>query len=167
MKNVYLVGFMGTGKTVVGKALAKRLNLEFQDLDTLIEAKAGKKISQIFEDFGEAHFRKLEKEGVAVISAKSGLVVACGGGVVMDADNLKHMKKSGVIICLKAAPEKILSRTKNYKHRPLLNVADPKAKIEELLKARQPFYAQADHFIDTTQLSVNEVVEEILKIVKQ
>ena len=164
--NIYLVGFMGTGKTVVGKSVARQLKQEFFDLDFLIEEKQKRKIAQIFAQDGEAYFRSLEKQILKDISRKRNVVVSCGGGIVKDLENIQIMKKTGVIICLSARPEVILARTKGYTHRPLLNVDDPTKRIEELLKMRAPFYAQADYSIDTSDLTVSPVVNKVLEYVK-
>lgn len=161
MKNIYIVGFMGTGKSVVGKLLAKRLDLEFLDLDSSIEKKEGRKIKEIFDEEGEAYFRKIEKQAVQEASKKERLVVACGGGVVLDKGNMDTLKKTGRLVCLLSRPEIILSRCKSNCDRPLLNVKDPQTEIKKLLAMRQPFYAEAEISIDTSDLSVEEVVREI------
>lgn len=161
--NTYLVGFMGTGKTAVGKELAKRKNWQFADLDELIERKDKRKIAEIFAQDGEPHFRKLEKEALEEISAKGDFVVACGGGIVIDPENIKLMKETGTIVCLTASADVILERTSKFTHRPLLQVDKPKEKIEELLRIRAPYYAQADKTIDTSELSVREVVGRIIE----
>ena len=157
---------MGTGKTAVGKALSKRLKLKFLDLDSLIEEKEGLKITDIFSQKGEPYFRNAEKGIVKEISQRSGLVVGCGGGVVLDKDNLDNLKKTGKVICLTASPQVILKRTQGRKQRPLLNVEDPESKIEELLNLRAPLYAKADYQIDTSDLKIEEVIEEILKFIQ-
>jgi shikimate kinase len=162
MKNIYLVGFMGTGKSVVGRSLAVKLKAQFLDLDLSIEDKQGRKIKDIFAKEGEAYFRNLEKQAVRDISKKDSTVVACGGGVVLDKDNLVTLKRSGVLICLTARPEVILKRCQGDVKRPLLNVSDPLGKIKELLAAREPFYTQADLSIDTSDLTVQAVVDKIL-----
>ena len=170
MKNVVLAGFMGTGKTAVGRALAKRLKMRFIDMDDVIEARERMKISEIFEKKGEPHFRRAEKMTAKDIAVQSGLVVAAGGGAIIDEDNLRNFKSNGVIFCLTATPDKILERTKGHIHRPLLNVSDPKEKIAELLAKRAQYYARADYRVDTTDLSVNEVVDKIaqhLKVVER
>lgn len=154
---------MATGKTSVGKELAKRLKAKFLDMDDLIQEEQNMRIADIFTKKGEPHFRKLEKDLVKKISRKSGLVVSCGGGVVVDVDNLNSLKNSGLIVCLKADIETILERSKKVKFRPLLNVENPRARIEELLKKREPFYSQADYTIDTTNLAVGEAVDKIVK----
>ncbi len=162
MKNIALVGFMGTGKSTIAALLAKKLQLGYVDLDGKIEEKEGMRIVDIFSQKGEPYFRKVEKDIVAEISLNEGKIIACGGGVVLDEENVKNLKKSGFMICLEAAPEVILKRTKNYKYRPLLNVADPKLKIDELLKKRKPYYAKADYTVDTSGLNTREVAALIL-----
>ncbi|MCM8799678.1 MAG: shikimate kinase [Candidatus Omnitrophica bacterium] len=165
MDNIYLVGFMGTGKTAVGKELARRKSWHFIDLDELIEMREKRTIVDIFAKEGEPYFRRKEKEVLKEVSKEKNFVVACGGGIVIDEDNIRIMKETGKIICLIARPEVILKRTQGYSHRPLLNTPDPKERIESLLKLRAPFYAKADITIDTSDISIDEVVEKILKIV--
>lgn len=162
MKNIALVGFMGTGKSTIAALLAKILKVSFVDIDKRIEEKEGMSIADIFSQKGEPYFRKVEKNVVAEISLGSDQIIACGGGVVLDGENVKTIKKNGFMICLEAAPEVILKRTENYKHRPLLNVDDPKLKIGELLKKRKPYYTKADHTVDTSGLSEHQVAIEIL-----
>lgn len=164
MKNIILVGFMGTGKTVVGQALAKRMGMRFVDMDDIIEEREGMEISDIFEKKGEAYFRRAEKMVARDIALQSGLVVAAGGGAVIDEENVKDFKSAGVVICLVAAPDRILERTRGHIHRPLLNVSDPKEKITELLAKRAEYYARADHRVDTTDLSVEQVVDKIINL---
>jgi len=165
-QNIYVVGFMGTGKTVVGEEVARQLNQQYLDIDSLIEEKQKKKISQIFTEDGEACFRGLEKQLLKEISARKDLVVSCGGGIVLDKENIQIMKSTGIMICLSAKPEVILARTQGYKHRPLLNVDNPTKRIEELLKMRAPFYAQADYTIDTSESAISEVVKKVLEYVR-
>jgi shikimate kinase len=167
LMNVYLVGFMGTGKTAAGKGIARRLKQRFLDLDSLIEQREKKTISQIFAGDGESYFRSLEKQTLKNISNQRSLVVSCGGGIVLDKENIQIMKQAGVMVCLSSRPEVILARTRGYKHRPLLNMAGPEKRIEELLRIRAPFYAQADYTIDTSDLTVASVVNEVLKYVRQ
>lgn len=157
---------MGTGKTAAGKMLAKRLKMEFIDLDDRIEEKEGRTISRIFKEDGEAYFRRIEKDTVKGILGIKDSVLATGGGVVMDDENMVSLKKIGTVISLVASPEVILKRTSLETHRPLLNNAEPKKNIEELLKRREPFYKKADYIIDTSSLNIDEVVDEILKILK-
>jgi shikimate kinase len=164
MGNIYLVGFMGTGKTAVGRELAKRKKWQFLDLDELIELKERRSISDIFSQEGEPYFRRIEKKVLKEASKERKFVYACGGGIVIDKENIKVMKETGVIICLTATAEVVLKRTSGYAHRPLLNVANPKKQIELLLKLRAPYYAQADKAIDTSKLSVEQVVEKVIKV---
>ena len=164
MNNIYLVGFMGTGKTEVGKELAKEKKLQFVDLDELIELREKRAISDIFAKDGEPYFRKVEKRLLREVSREKKFVVACGGGIVLDKDNIKIMKEAGIIVCLTASPVVILERTSAYRHRPLLNVSNPRKQIELLLKLRAPYYAQADKTIDTSKISIREVVGKIVKV---
>ncbi|MFH0935517.1 MAG: shikimate kinase [Candidatus Omnitrophota bacterium] len=165
MGNIYLVGFMGTGKTAVGREVARRKEWQFVDLDELIELKEKCAIPDIFARKKEPYFRKAEKAALKEVSTEKNLVVACGGGIVTDKDNISIMKKTGIIVCLTAAPDVILKRTSGYMHRPLLNVRDPKKQVELLLKLRAPYYALADKSIDTSRISIAEVAEGILKII--
>lgn len=167
MSNIYLVGFMGTGKTEVARLLAKQLKRSFVDMDELIVAREKRTIPEIFETKGEPYFRKLEKDLVRELAEKDLLVVACGGGAFVDPDNIERLKTSGTVFCLTSTPETILRRTGRFAHRPLLNVADPKAAIEDLLKKRASFYAQAHHTIDGDKITVPETVGEILKILEK
>lgn len=165
MGNIYLVGFMGTGKTVVGKELARKKKWQFVDLDELIELREKRAIADIFAKQGEPYFRRREHETLKEVSGEKKFVVACGGGIVINQANIKIMNDTGTIICLTAKPEAILNRTSGYLHRPLLNVANPKKQIELLLKLRAPYYAKAHKTIDTSKLSVKEVVERIIRLI--
>lgn len=167
MKNIYLVGFMGTGKTAVGRELAKKKKWQFVDLDELIELKEKRVISDIFAKEGEPYFRKVESKILKEVAKERGFVVGCGGGIVLNEENVKTMKTSGIIICLSAKPEVILKRVSGITHRPLLNVSDPKKQIELLLKLRAPYYAKADKTIDTSKLSMKEVVNRIIKVISK
>lgn len=167
MKNIVLLGFMGTGKTAVGKKVAKKLNMDYLDVDELIEEEAGISISQIFSRFGEAHFRDLESKMVKKVSQYENKVMATGGGIVLRKENMDNLRKKGILICLTARPEVILERTKGEKHRPLLQVDYPLATVKELLKFRAPYYAQADYSLDTSPLTIDQVVEEVISLVKE
>ena len=164
-KNIALVGFMGAGKSVVAMNLAVRLKREVVSTDALIVEREERSIADIFKDSGEAYFRELEKKVVAEISQKSNLVIDCGGGVVIKQENIDVLKKNGILIYLKTSPEVIYERIKEEKHRPLLSVSDPKAKIKELLKARESQYAQAHHTVETSHKTVEEAVREILTLI--
>ena len=157
---------MGTGKTETAKLLANQLKRAFIDMDDLIEVQEKMLISEIFKVKGESYFRKVEKEIVVELAKKTGLVIACGGGAFAQQENIELMKKSGIVVCLTSRPETILRRTQDSAHRPLLSVADPKPRIEELLKQREPFYAQAHYTIDADQLSVVQTAQEALSYLK-
>ena len=165
--NIALIGFMGTGKTAVGRLLAEKLRRRFIELDSVIEKKAGKSIPEIFVADGEIAFRELEIKATKEAARTKRTVIACGGGIVLDKENIRIMKETGTIICLSASTEVILKRTLGFIHRPLLNVKRPDEKIEILLKFRAPFYAQADYTIDTSNLSIEDVVKKIIKILKR
>ncbi len=164
--NIYLVGFMGTGKTSVGRLLAAQKKWNFIDLDDLIELKQQRRIVDIFAQDGEPYFRKIEKKFLKQVSTQKKFVVACGGGVVLDPDNIKLMKKTGILICLCANCEAILKRVSASTHRPILNVAKPRERIELLLKMRAPYYMQADCTIDTSKLTIKQVAQKIIKVTK-
>lgn len=166
IRNIYIVGFMGTGKTSAGRLVAGRLGLEFADMDTLIAEREKRSIPDIFKDSGETYFRALEKKIVGELTRKDGVVVSCGGGTFVDPENIALLKKTGTVVCLSSSPERILERTKRYVHRPLLKVADPLGRIRELLEARRPSYEQAHHMIDADRLSVEETAEALLDAMK-
>ena len=164
MKNIYLVGFMGTGKSAAGKVLSRVLKREFIEVDRLIELKQKRSINKIFKESGEAYFRKLENRVLKAISKRKGAIVSCGGGIVINRANIKIMKESGLMICLSAKPKVILNRLKGKINRPLLKVKNPEAKIRELLKQREIFYKQAPWIIDTSRFLIKDVVQEIIKV---
>lgn len=157
---------MGTGKSYTGRVLARKLGTRFIDTDTLIEKEAGMSIREIFEKFGEPHFRGLERELIKKVSAENGVVIAVGGGAIVNQDNLADLKRHGVIINLTASPEAILSRIDKNSDRPLLQVEDKIVKIRELLEARAPYYQRADITIDTDSKKTEQVADEILEVVR-
>lgn len=166
-KNIVIVGFMGTGKTEVGNLLAKKLSLNFVDTDKLIEEREKDRIVRIFQVKGERYFRKVEEEVIEEVSKMKKCVIATGGGAIVSEKNYENLKKNGIIICLTATPEEIYKRTIPKKDRPLLmkskNVIET---IKELLEMRKPYYSKADYTIDTTNKKIEEVVEEIIKILE-
>jgi shikimate kinase len=166
-RNVILVGFMGTGKSVVGRALAVRLGFAFVDTDDLIEARAGKSITRIFAEEGEPHFRDLETEAIRSLAALERHVVATGGGCVLRDENWAAMRQAGLVVCLAARSGTILDRTRHETHRPLLQTPDPMARIHELLEQRAPFYARADQTIDTSDLSVDQIAARIAGFLRE
>lgn len=165
MKNIVLLGFMGTGKTAVGEELAKKLGLKFVDLDRLIEEEMGMSISDIFFNFGESYFRELEKKIVKRLSSEKNLVIATGGGVVLDDENIENLKQHGFLITLTASVDDIYRRLSGTKDRPLLDVPYPEKTIREMLELRRPRYELADFMVDTTSRTVEETAEEIIKYI--
>jgi len=161
--NIVLIGFMGTGKSSVGRLLSKKLNYDYVDIDSLIVLKEKKEISEIFSEKGEEYFRKIESAMVKDVSAKDRQVISTGGGVVEKEENIKFLKKSGTVICLTATPEIIYERVKQNNSRPLLQGDNPLEKIKNLMQKREVFYKKADFMIDTSSISVEKVVEEIYK----
>lgn len=163
MRNIVLVGFMGTGKTVTGRALAAKLGREFLELDEIIENKEGISVGEIFERKGEPYFRKIEREVVKESAERDGVVISAGGGVIIDEKNLENLKKNALIVCLEASPDVILDRTKGLGNRPLLNVPDPGKRIKELLEKRVHYYKKADFSVHTDGLSAEEVADKIIR----
>jgi len=165
MKNIYLVGFMGTGKSVVGRILADKLKKDFVEIDELIQQREGKPIIDIFSQDGEAYFRSLEKKVLKELSSKQDLVVSCGGGLVCNEGNLRLLKETGWVFCLKAGAKAIYERTKEHVHRPLLNVEDPLKMIEELLEKRAPYYNKAHYFINTEGVQPSVAADKIIAVI--
>jgi shikimate kinase len=162
--SIALIGFMGAGKTAVGKVLAEKLGKEFVELDALIERKAGKTIPEIFQQDGEVAFRELEIAVTKEVSEKKNAVIACGGGVVLNQINIDRLREEFSIVYLTASPEVILNRTSSDRNeRPLLNVTNRASEIRRLLRFRKPFYERAaDITIDTSKLDVDSVAEQII-----
>ena len=161
-RTIVLAGFMGTGKSSVGRRLAARLGREFVDTDALIEQEAGTSITRIFADRGEAEFRVREKRAVAVAVGEDGRVVAVGGGAILDRENLAAMKAGGPVVCLTARPEIVFTRVAHDTGRPLLQGPQPLETIRGLMAERADAYARADVMIDTSDLTPDEVVECLL-----
>jgi len=164
MKNIALTGFMGTGKTSVGRLLAKDLGMTFIDLDEIIEEEAGMSIKDIFEKSGEARFRELERQALRrVISGEfgEGIVLATGGGAVVDEENRALLRGWGVIVCLTASVSTILERTSRASVRPLLERGDRRSEVMKLLSRREEAYRDSDMVLDTTGDSVRDVVRKI------
>ena len=162
-ERVILTGFMGTGKTAVAHALAKRLHSQFLDTDLMVEETVGKTIGEIFVKEGEDAFRAYEKQMVRkALERDEKVVVSTGGGAIVDPENLKLMKEKGIVIGLSASPEEIMKRVERMDVRPLLKTKDTLKKIKELLSHRSPYYRKADTIIDTTARPVEETVEKIV-----
>ncbi len=161
--NIFLVGLMGSGKTTIGRALAKRLNLRFVDADHEIEARTGASIPLIFEIEGEASFRQREADVIRDLTAEQGIVLATGGGAVLNEQSRRYLHERGTVIYLRASVNSILQRTSHDRNRPLLQTADPRARIEELSKQRAPLYEEVAHItIETGRPNVQSVVQNIL-----
>jgi shikimate kinase len=162
--NIVLIGFMGTGKTAIGRVLAQRLHRKLIEVDALIVKTAGKSIPDIFQNDGEIAFRELEIRAIKIAAAGEKQVIACGGGAVLNTINIDRLRATGVIINLVAAPEIILQRTSGENgSRPLLNTEQPLERIKELQKFRKPFYGRAaDITINTSKLSIDAAADKII-----
>lgn len=164
-KNIILCGFMGSGKTVTGKALAQKLGKEFIDLDVFIEQNQNMSVKDIFAKFGETHFRNLEREAAAALGKSENKVIACGGGTVLNPENVSALKVNGEIFYLSVEPQTVKIRLNNDTNRPLLT-GDKENAIDALLKNRRPIYeSAADRIVDSNG-SIDYAVEQILKFVK-
>ena len=162
-KNLVLIGFMGCGKTTLGKKVAKSLGVQFVDTDRYIEHEEGMKISEIFEKKGEAYFRKRETEVCEKFSNETGYIVATGGGIIRNDENIALLKKNGVVIYLKASPEHVFRNVRNDLSRPLLQGGDKMEKIKTLMAERIPLYEKhADMKITVTGGTIRSLVEKIL-----
>lgn len=166
MKNIVLTGFMGTGKTEVGRELARLLDLKLIDIDTEIEKAERMTINEIFKQFGEARFREIETEMIKKISEKKNIVISTGGGAVLRDENVISLKENGVIICLTASPETIFKRLQYNSDRPLLQAENPFQRIRDLLNFREPFYDKADILIDTENKTPLQIAEEIIEQIR-
>jgi shikimate kinase len=162
MKNIVLIGFMATGKSTIGRRLAQRLSREYVDTDKDIEAITGMTVAQIFASDGIRRFRSEENLLVKRLAPREGLVIATGGGMVLNPENVRLLKEKGILIALTAAPDIICARVKGKKTRPLLQGGALDARISRLLKERQHLYDQADLVVDTGSCSVGETVEKII-----
>jgi shikimate kinase len=168
--NLVITGFSGTGKSLVAKEVARRLNLSFLDTDDEIVAEIGKPIVEVFREDGEGKFRELERDMIRKACRQRRIVIAIGGGAIADARNYELLAKSGVIVCLEAKPETIYERlfreaacSPETEVRPLLAVDNPLERIRQLKASRQPYYAKADWTIHTDGLGVGQVAEEVIR----
>ncbi len=162
-KNIALIGFMGSGKSMIARELGIRLKRDVVATDDLVESREGQTIHEIFKSKGEAYFRNLETEIIKEVSLRQGIIIDCGGGAVCVKENLKFLKTNGIVFYLQATPEVIYQRIKNEGHRPLLKTPDPLGCIKELYQQRLPLYNQADYTIDANDASIEGPVVEILK----
>lgn len=168
MKNIVLIGFMGTGKTTIGRLLASRLGCPFVDSDKKVEYENGMSIREIFEIYGEGYFREKEKDVILKISRYNNVVIATGGGVVLSNENMRRLKKKGIIIALTASSEIIVERTKRRTTRPLLlEISDREQAVAKLLNERGELYQKADFTVDTSINSPQHVIAEIMLFLRQ
>lgn len=167
-KNIYLIGFMGTGKTTISMKLKEMTQSDEIDIDQEIIRQQGKTISDIFKESGEAYFRSLETETLIKISKSKGQIVSCGGGIVLNSENVNIMKKTGKIVLLEARPETIYDRIKNDKNRPLLDGNMSIAYISEMKMKRKDIYDKSmDITVHTDGKSVEQIADEIKKFAEQ
>lgn len=161
MRHVVLTGFMASGKTAVGRRLARRLGFDFVDTDQLIEEKAGCSVAEIFSRLGEAGFRRLEKETIEGLAPSHPTVIATGGGTFVDADNRAALHRLGPVVCLVTSTAIILERVARSDKRPLASGADAAERLTKLYEARLPFYRMADVLVETDGLTVEQAVGRV------
>lgn len=161
---IFLIGPMGAGKTTIGKQLAQQLGMEFDDTDQEIQRRTGVDIPTIFEYEGEAGFRNRERQVVDDLSQRDGVVLATGGGVVIDPENRRHLSARGLVVYLACSTDQQYERTHRDRNRPLLQTEDPKARLEELMAIRDPLYREAaDMVVSTEGRSAAAVSRDIIK----
>jgi shikimate kinase len=161
--NLYLVGFMGTGKTTVGRAVGQKLGFHVLDSDHEIERLHGKSIPDIFAQDGEAAFRAMERDFVERGHPAERTIVACGGGLVVQPNMLALLKSKGVVVCLHASLDTILARTARHRNRPLLAVENPEERIRTLYAVREPIYKQSGTLILTDSRPLHDIVGHVIR----
>ena len=160
--NIILVGLSGSGKTTIGRAAARELKMPFIDFDTEIEHRTHATVPQIFERYGEEHFRKLEQELTRELTGCSGTMMSAGGGWVTNRESVALLRPPGRIIYLRASPELLVSRLASARvRRPLLEVEDPLDTLRKIYEARRPLYEEADLVIDTEVFDRKELIEQV------
>ena len=162
IQNLALIGFMGTGKSSVGRLAADSMHFTFLDTDQVIVARAGKSVDEIFQQDGEPAFREWERKIVEELAYRKRTVIATGGGLPANEANLASLKAHALVICLWASPETIWDRVRGHTHRPLLNGPEPLVKLQQLLSVREPYYRQADVLVNTEQRSVREIAVQVV-----
>lgn len=163
MENIYLIGFMGTGKTTIAKALADKLPYYICDTDELIVKICGKSISDIFADEGEEYFRNQETLLLKQLAKEKGLIISCGGGMALREENVKYMKEGGSVVLLSATPETVLKRAGGDAGRPLLRDKKTPEEVAELMNKRLPYYeAAGDFVVDTDERDPKDIAAEII-----
>lgn len=167
MPNLYLVGFLGTGKSAVGRIAARKLGLRFIDSDNSIEQETGKTVRAIFEENGVDAFRTLEGRFIEEGHPDKGCLVSCGGGLILPTGMSERLRDKGIVICLHAKPETVHERTKGGDNRPALNVEDPLGRIKELLKERETLYRKAGPAVNTDDRTVEDVAAEVCGIYRK
>jgi shikimate kinase len=160
--NLALIGFMGTGKSSVGRLVAELLHFTYLDTDQVVEFRAHKSITDIFQQDGEPAFRQWERLIVEELTHRKKTVICTGGGLPTEPANLDSLKTHSLVVCLWASAETIYERVRDHNHRPLLNSGDPMTRIRELLSARESFYRQADVLVNTERRSVREVAVQVI-----
>ncbi len=163
MHNLALIGFMGVGKSSVGRLVAAQLHFEFLDTDGLTETLAGKSIARVFAEDGEPAFRACERAVVRQLEHRRDIVVATGGGLAANPDNLASLKTHAFVVHLWASPEVLWERVRHQTHRPLLQAPDPQARIRQLLAEREPFYRQADLLVNTEMRPVKDIAQLVVQ----
>lgn len=164
--NIVLAGFMGTGKTSVGRLIADQLHRDFLDTDEEIERREKLPVPGIFEAYGEPHFRAMEKDLCRELSSRTGLVIATGGGIPVDPENRRLLNSMGVVVCLRCSPSRILARVDSGAGRPMLETNDLEKRITDLLKEREQVYASLPFQVDTSDLTPSRVAERVLSLVE-
>ena len=167
MQNIFLIGFMGAGKSTIAKELVKNLSMELVEMDAQIVKEQGMSINDIFSKYGENHFRDIESDLVKTLANKGNCIVSCGGGVVVRNHNVEVMKSNGKIVFLSASPETIFERVKHSTDRPILNGHMNIEYIAELMEKRRELYENAcDIKIDTDNKNIRQICEEIISKIK-
>ena len=162
--NLYLVGFMGTGKSTVGRQVARQLGFQFLDSDREIERVQGRPVAEIFAEDGEAKFRALEREFIEHGHPEKGCIVACGGGLIVPPGMLELLRSRGVVICLHAPIGTILQRTLRTNHRPLLRVENPEQRVRELYAQREAVYRRTGTMVLTDSRPQREIAAHVLRV---
>jgi len=165
-RNIIITGFMGTGKSVVAKELARKLKMVFIDMDQIIEERQGTSIADIFTRYGEKYFRAQENKLIKELSQKENMVIATGGGTLLSSDNARILDQRGQIICLYAGSQTIYNRVKRKNNRPLLKEENLLSEINRLLEERKKIYDNIKWKIDTTNLNIQEVTDKIIALLK-
>lgn len=167
-ENLVLIGFMGSGKSSVGRLAARALGFQFVDTDQLITEKTGKQISEIFQTDGEAAFRALETNVLEELSSRVHCVISTGGGAVLSANNRSLLREIGFVACLGASEEVLFERVSRNSKRPLLQTADPRATMAKLIEARSPLYTETAHWeMDTSAISQTTAVDRLVQAAKE